>query len=138
LFIVRRTPETALSLTSFHALPTGLLATLRTSTRDRGLLDATYSFEAMSAGEETQLEVWVETEQDEGGSRVPANLASGSRGQDQGVDARVYTLWFPVSVSEADQLLTVHLTWPEAGIDHEAVTIEPSDIRAALGLAHLP
>ncbi len=72
------------------------------------------------------------------GPRVPASLASGTRGQDQGIDSRVYTLWFPVNLSEADKALTVHLTWPEAGIEHETVTIEPADIRAALELAHLP
>jgi hypothetical protein len=92
----------------------------------------------MSVGEQTQIEVWVETGQDEGGSHVPASLASGSRGQDQGIDSRIYTLWFPVSLGEADKALTVHLTWPEAGMEHEVVTIEPADIRAALELAHLP
>jgi hypothetical protein len=138
LHVVRQTSQAALSLTGFEVLPTGLLATLRTSTRDTGLLDVTYSFEALSAGEQTQLEVWAQTEQDENNTRVPANLARGSRGQDQGIDSRVYTLWFPVSLGEADKALTIHLSWPEAGIEHEAVTIEPADIRAALELAHLP
>jgi hypothetical protein len=138
LYVIRQTPRAALSLTSFQVLPTGLLASLRTSTRDPALLDVTYSFEAMSAGEQTQLDIWVETSQDEAGGRIAANLANGSRGQDGGVDSRVYTLWFPIDLAETERALTVHLTWPEAGIEHETVAIEPIDIQAALALAYLP
>jgi hypothetical protein len=93
----------------------------------------------MSADEQTQLEVWVEQD-GQGGepSRIAANLASGSRGQDHGIDFRVYTLWFPIDLGEADGPLTIRLSWPEAGIEHEAVTIEQADIRAALELAAVP
>lgn len=136
--IIRQTPRVALSLTSFQALPTGLLASLRTSTRDTTLLDVSYSFEAMSAGEQTQLEIWVEASPGDGGGRTAANLANGSRGQDEGIDSRVYTLWFPVGLAEADRALTIHLAWPEAGIKNDSVAIERTEIQAALALAYLP
>jgi len=136
--IIRRTPRAALSLTGLQVLPAGLLASLRTATRDTALLDVTYSFEAMSAGEQTQLDIWVETSQDEAGGRIAANMANGSRGQDEGIDSRIYTLWFPVDLTETERRLTVHVTWPEADIEHETVTIEQTDIQAALSLAHLP
>jgi hypothetical protein len=136
--IIRQTPRAALSLTAFHVLPTGLLASMRTLTRDTALLDVTYSFEAMSAGEQTQLEVWVAASQGDGDGRIAANLTTGSRGQDEGIDSRVYTLWFPIDLADTERALTVYLTWAEAGIERETVAIEPSDIQAALALAYLP
>ena len=136
--IIRQTPRAALSLTSFQVLPTGLLASLRTSTKETTLLDITYSFEAMSPGEQTQLEIWVEASQGEDGNRVAANLANGSRGQDESIDSRVYTLWFPIHLAEIERALTVHLSWPEAGIEHETVKLQPSDLQEALALAYLP
>jgi hypothetical protein len=75
---------------------------------------------------------------DEGGARVVANLASGSRGQDEGIDSRVYTLWFAVDLANADQALTVRVEWPEADIEHETVTLRNTDIQAGLALATLP
>ena len=141
VYVIRQTSQAALSLINFEVLPTGLLATLRTSTRDTSLFDVTYSFEAMAPGEPTQLDIWVETDRGESRdepSRIAANLASGSRGQDQGIDFRVYSLWFPIDLGDADGPLTIRLTWPEAGLELEAVTIEPADIRAALQRALVP
>jgi hypothetical protein len=132
VYVVRQTSQVALSLTNFEVLPSGLLASL---------FDVTYSFEAMSPGEPTQLDIWVETDRgeprDEPG-RTAANLASGSRGQDDGINSRIYTLWFPVDLSKADGALTIRLSWPDAGLDHEEVRIERADVRAALELAYAP
>jgi hypothetical protein len=141
VYVIRQTSQAALSLTNFEVLPTGLLATLRTSTRDTSLFDVTYSFEAMAPGEPTQLDIWVETDRGESrdeSSRIAANLASGSRGQDDGINSRVYVLWFPVDLSAVDGALTIRLNWPEAGLGHEEARIEPADVRAALGLAYAP
>lgn len=96
-YVVRQTSQVALSLTNFEVLSSGLLATLRTSTSDPSLFDVTYSFEAMAPGEPTQLDIWVETDRDgsrDGPGRIAANLANGSRGQDDGINSRTYALWF--------------------------------------------
>lgn len=141
VYVVRQTAQVALSLTNFEVLPSGLLATLRTSTSDPSLSGVTYSFEAMSPGEPTQLDIWVETDRGEPGvepSRIAANLARGSRGQDDGIDSRTYSLWFPVELGTADRALTIQLSWPEAGLEHEEARIEPADVRAALELAYAP
>ncbi|HJQ01802.1 MAG TPA: hypothetical protein VJ851_09385 [Jatrophihabitans sp.] len=137
-YLVRQTPQAALSLTAFQVLPSGVLVLLRTSTREPALVDARYSFEAMSADEPTQLQVWVESAPGEESRRVAANLVNGSRGQDEGVDARVFTLWFPVDLQANDGPLVLRLEWPEADIVHETVTLEPTDIRAALAIAYVP
>jgi hypothetical protein len=142
VYVVRQTSQVALSLTNFEVLPTGLLATLRTSTSDPSLFGVTYSFEAMSPGEPTQLNIWVETDRgesrDEPADRIAANLANGNRGQDDGIDSRTYALWFPVELGTADRALTIQFSWPEAGLEHEAVIIESTDIREALEHAYVP
>jgi hypothetical protein len=141
VYVVRQTSQVALSLTNFEVLPTGLLATLRTSTSDTSLFEVTYSFEAMSPGEPTQLDIWVDTDRGESRDeprRIAANLARGSRGQDDGIDSRTYALWFPVDLSAADRALTIRLSWPEAGLEYEEVRIEQADARAALELAYTP
>jgi hypothetical protein len=140
VYAVRHTPHAALSLTNFEALPTGLLASLRTSTSDTDLFDGTYSFEAMSPSESTQLDIWLEVGRGDSRtqrSRIAANLVSGHRGQDQGVESRIYVLWFPVNLGNAEGPLTIRLSWPEAGIAHDEVRITQAEIREALALAYV-
>lgn len=141
VYIARQTSKAALSLTNFEALPTGLLATLRTSTSDPSLVDATYSFEAVPPGEAAQLSIWLETDRGETMDepvRIAANLAHGSRGQNDGIDSRVYTLWFPADLRAADGTLTIRLSWSEADLEYGEVRIEQAVVRAALELAYIP
>lgn len=126
--------NTALSMTSFQVLPGGLLASLRVTTKDTSLVGATYAFEALSSDEPVQLVISLQSDAESAQRQlVAANLVTGSRGQDEGTDSAIYSLWFSVELADAQQL-TLYLSWPEAGIDKKSIAFATEDIEA--GLAH--
>lgn len=62
---------------------------------------------------------------------VAANLASGGRGQDAGLDFRSYTLWFPVELDIIVTAVRFTLAWPEAGIENKVMLLHRSQLVAA-------
>lgn len=70
------------SLDSFAALDSGLLALLRLVTTKPELFDATFGFERMTPTDDTQLELsaWLDTAT---ATKVDAHLASGHHGTDR-------------------------------------------------------
>jgi hypothetical protein len=124
------TATTAVSVAGVFAGPDGITVTLRTATRDPSLRGVEFSFEGhdQPGG---HLYIGLVSATQPGSEPIAANLIAGGRGEDDGLDARSYTLWFPVDVSNLDEDASLVLRWPEAKIDGLALPLRRDRLQDA-------
>jgi hypothetical protein len=136
-----RSADTAVTMGSFLALPTGILATLRFATRNTTLVEIPFSFDIHPIEQRSQFELsaQVRLAHSEAAETVPASHVTNSGGGVglDGIKAGYCVLWFPMLVEEIASPVVITASWPEAQLADRSVTLPEYAVRAAADAATL-
>jgi hypothetical protein len=116
----------ALILGNPLALSSGLFASLWVVARSASPSRLSFSFEGGTS--DGRLDVRLRSA---GSPDVGANLATGSRGWDDGIDASQYTLWFPIQIDALAGAIEIAVAWPAEGLTEQSLILPADRIQAA-------